>query len=161
MGEGLTVAEYVLCLKRLHGVVSAWEEYAVQHAPYWLAETVAARGRRQMLEDDLAWFGVVEYESGRALMPVFPGDGGFLGAMYVMEGSTLGGQLIARHLKRVLGLEEGRGDTYFRGHGDRTGLMWKEFCQILRTRVADEETDGTIEAAKEMFQVFGTWMQRT
>ena len=48
-------------------------------------------------------------------------DATLLGAMYVMEGSTLGGQLIARHVELVLGLTAGQGNAHFRGHNERTG----------------------------------------
>jgi heme oxygenase len=159
MGQDLSVEEYVACLRRLHGVVAAWEEYAAEHAPAWLSSVVGGRRRLGLLEDDLAWFGVRVGEDVLPSMPVMRGDGGFVGAMYVMEGSTLGGQLIARHLVRVLGLEDGHGNAYFRGHGERTGAMWKEFCQVVRTQVADEETDGAIEGAKAMFGIFGDWMR--
>ena len=77
-----------------------------------------------------------------------------------MEGSTLGGQTIARHVERVLELNAGQGDSYFRGHGENTGRMWKEFCQVQQTRVPDRETGAVVEAAKAMFQVFGSWMRR-
>jgi heme oxygenase len=158
MGEGLTVAEYVDCLKRLHGVVSAWEEYSAENVPGWLMESVKVRSRRSMLEEDLAWFGVTEHDANRPMLPAMRGDGGFAGAMYVMEGSRLGGQFIARHLVRVLDLKDGRGDAYFRGYGDRTGAMWREFCHLLREDIAEEETENAIEAAKGMFGVFGAWM---
>ena len=82
-----------------------------------------------------------------------------LGAMYVIEGSTLGGQLIGRHVERVLGLTAGQGNAYFRGHNERTGQLWKEFCDALRTKVPDRETDTVIAAAKTMFGVFWSWMR--
>jgi heme oxygenase len=76
-----------------------------------------------------------------------------------MEGSTLGGQLIARHVELVLGLTAGQGNAYFRGHNERTGQLWKEFCDALRTKVPDGETAAVIAAAKAMFGVFGAWME--
>jgi heme oxygenase len=87
------------------------------------------------------------------------GPASLLGAMYVMEGSTLGGQLIARHVELVLGLTAGQGNAYLRGHNERTGQPWKEFCNVLRTKVPDSETDAAIAAAKAMFGVFGSWMR--
>ena len=76
-----------------------------------------------------------------------------------MEGSTLGGQLIARHLEMKLHLSEGKGDAYFHGHGAQTGPMWKEFCGMLKSQVADDQTDAVVASAKQMFSVFGEWMQ--
>ena len=80
--------------------------------------------------------------------------------MYVMEGSTLGGQLIARHVKQALHLPDGCGNTFFHGHGDLTGSMWKEFCQMLKTEIPNEQTGAVVASAKSMFQTFGEWMQR-
>jgi heme oxygenase len=84
----------------------------------------------------------------------------FFGAMYVMEGSTLGGQLIARHVEVALHLSEGQGSSYFRGHGSQTGPLWKEFCEMLKLRIPDEQTDAVVVSAKAMFSTFGIWMQR-
>jgi heme oxygenase len=61
-------------------------------------------------------------------------------------------------VERVLGLTAGQGNAYFRGHNERTGQLWKEFCDALRTNVPDSETDTVIAAAKAMFGVFGSWM---
>src|SRR5580693_9409415 len=94
----------------------------------------------------------------RPTLPELRDAASLLGAMYVMEGSTLGGQLIARHVELVLGLTAGQGNAYFRGHNERTGQLWKEFCHALRTNVPDSETDAVIAAAKAMFGVFGSWM---
>jgi heme oxygenase len=86
------------------------------------------RQRRPLLELDLEWFGVAEKNDGRPMLPEMNSLPGLLGTMYVMEGSTLGGQLIARHVEVALHLGDGQGSSYFRGHGSQTGPMWKEFC---------------------------------
>jgi heme oxygenase len=160
MNENLCREEYVAFLLGIYGVVSAWERYAASFAPLWLQGIVSVRQRKQMLEDDLAWFGIAHAHQIQTMLPKISNEAGLLGSMYVMEGSTLGGQLISRHVTRVLGLHEGRGDAYFRGHGDRTGIMWKEFCEILRTRVLDADAATAIDSAKAMFQVFGSSMQQ-
>jgi heme oxygenase len=80
-------------------------------------------------------------------------------AMYVMEGSTLGGQIIARHVQTSLFLTQDHGNAFFRGHGAQTGPLWKEFCDMLTTRISHDETDEVITSAKAMFATFGSWMQ--
>jgi heme oxygenase len=52
------------------------------------------------------------------------------GALYVLEGSTLGGQIIVRHLQKAMpqGFVHA---SYFLGYQQRTGSMWKEFLQQL------------------------------
>jgi heme oxygenase len=159
MHQGLSIAEYVQCLQRIFGVVAAWEERAAQVAPEWLQHALLARQRRPLLELDLSWFGVTE-DDRRPALPEMNNLSSLFGTMYVMEGSTLGGQLIARHVEAALHLTEGRGNSYFRGNGSQTGPLWKEFCGMLNERIPDEQTDAVVVSAKAMFHTFGSWMQR-
>jgi heme oxygenase len=160
MHQGLEIAEYVQCLQRIYGVVAAWEERAAEVAPEWFRPSLRARRRSPLLEQDLAWFGAGEQDDGRPVLPEMDNLPGLFGTMYVMEGSTLGGQFIARHVEAALHLREGRGNSYFRGHGSQTGPFWKDFCEMLKLRIPDEETDAVVVSAKAMFSTFGTWMQR-
>lgn len=159
MHEGLDRAQYVQCLQQMYGVVAAWEERAAAIAPEWLQPSLAARQRKPLLASDLAWFGVTGNDDRRPTLPEMNNLPSLFGSMYVMEGSTLGGQYIARHVEAALLLREGQGYSYFRGHGSQTGRMWKEFCEMLELRVPDEDTDVVVGSAKAMFCTFGTWMQ--
>jgi heme oxygenase len=159
MAEDLDTDRYVAVLKQLYGIVVAWEELLADISPDWLQEIRIPRRRQGMLRDDLAYFGIEAAPQPTPTLPPIRSLTELLGAMYVMEGSTLGGQLIARHVERVLHLEPGIGDAYFRSHGDKTGTMWKEFCEVLRRRIPDAEARDAVFSAKKMFQAFGTWMR--
>jgi heme oxygenase (biliverdin-IX-beta and delta-forming) len=159
MDQELDVDTYVSYLLKLHGMITAWEEWAAPNAPAWIQPLLAARRRGQLLMLDLTWFGADASGEARPALPEMTDAAGLLGAMYVMEGSTLGGQLIARHVEVALGLAAGQGNAYFRGHNERTGQLWKEFCDALRTKVPESETAAVIVAAKAMFGVFGSWMR--
>ncbi len=77
------------------------------------------------------------------------------GSLYVIEGATLGGQIINRHLKQNLDLTPENGGLFFNGYGEKTGPMWKEFCEIITgfgMRVNQDET--IVESAKETFDSF-------
>ena len=158
MRPGLDSTDYAHCLKRLYGVVAAWEELAPVLAPAWLRALLIPRQRRTFLDHDLAWFGITA-PHGRAPLPALQDLPSLLGAMYVMEGSTLGGQIIARHVQTSLALTPGCGNAFFRGHGSQTGLLWKEFCEMLTTRVPDDQTHQVVTSAKATFAIFGAWMQ--
>jgi heme oxygenase len=160
MSETLHAGLYVTYITKIHSFVSTWEDIAAQSSPGWLQPTLHARQRSSMLERDLAWFHAPLAHTVQPTLPLFRTEASLLGAMYVMEGSTLGGQLISRHVTRVLGLTEGHGDSFFRGHGDRTGILWKEFCEVLRTRVPDADTEIVVHAARTMFQLFSAWMKQ-
>jgi heme oxygenase (biliverdin-IX-beta and delta-forming) len=160
MHQGLSVAQYVECLRRIYGIVAAWEERAFESAPQWLRPALIARQRKPLLELDLAWFDVIENDDNRPALPELNDLPSLFGMMYVMEGSTLGGRFIAQHVEAELHLREGRGNSYFRGHGNQTGPLWKDFCEMLKLRIPDEQTDIVVVSAKAMFSTFGTWMQR-
>ena len=160
MKPDLTKEEYVSTIGKIYQFVGLWEERAAVEAPGWLREILVARRRRSLLLGDLENFNVLLNRP--VLEPVLPptiSEAGFLGAMYVMEGSTLGGQLSARHLEKTLGLAAGNGYSYFQGHGAETGRLWREFCGILQTRVPDAESQKVIQATQQMFRAFGSWMQ--
>ena len=158
MDADLTSSQYVACLERIYGVVCAWEDRASELAPDWLQPTLAARQRQSLLKRDLAAFGVLDPDTERPTLTHITNLPSLLGFMYVMEGSTLGGQFIARHVQQVLHLQDGEGTFYFRSHGDHTGSMWKQFCEILTQKIPDDQTNIVVSSAKNMFAVFGAWV---
>jgi heme oxygenase len=81
-----------------------------------------------------------------------------IGCLYVLEGATLGGQVITRHLK-TLGIEPSTGGSFFNGYGSRTGEMWKSFQASATSFCRDEDcVKDAIYGAKRMFDVFSVWM---
>jgi heme oxygenase len=67
-----------------------------------------------------------------------------LGCLYVIEGATLGGRSITRHLQTRLGLTPQSGGAFFDGYGAHTGSQWKAFCTMLARnadRLYDPSTD--------------------
>ncbi len=172
MQPGLTREDYVAVLLRFHRVVCAWDTFAAAEAPAAFQELVRQRRRCASLEADLRELGqepidtLAKPELVKQIRAVTGGDAGglypesrFLGAMYVLEGSTLGGQYIALHVESVLGLSPGHGDRFFRGYEERTMPMWREFQQVLRA-VPEEQGGAVIEAAKGMFGIFQDWMTK-
>jgi heme oxygenase len=83
-----------------------------------------------------------------------------IGCLYVLEGATLGGQVITRHLK-TLGIEPSTGGSFFAGYGSRTGEMWKSF-QASATSFCRDEDDvkNAVHGAKRMFDLFSVWMSQ-
>jgi heme oxygenase len=78
------------------------------------------------------------------------------GALYVMEGSTLGGQVICKMIEKQLGFNTGI--SFFKGYGDNTQQMWTDFKQVL-----DEQGDQDliINSADETFIKFSDWITRS
>ncbi len=56
-----------------------------------------------------------------------------VGTLYVLEGSTLGGQGIAQHYAGRLGISEASGLAFHTGYGTETGALWREFLRALES----------------------------
>jgi heme oxygenase (biliverdin-IX-beta and delta-forming) len=153
MDGGLSVSDYVDTLQTFAAFVSEWELKAAQHCPPALQRIFDARRRALLLDADLHYFHASPL-SVKPAVPAVDNTARFLGAMYVMEGSTLGGQFISRHLETALGLRDGRGYSYFRGHGFETGRMWKDFTEVLMREAVTQPEKEIIEAARNMFEAF-------
>lgn len=81
-----------------------------------------------------------------------------LGALYVLEGSTLGGRIIAGMVSRQLGTTSSLG--FFNGYGAETSLMWQSFKEFLdQPRTAEQKTT-IIDAAKATFITFKNWIDK-
>lgn len=79
-----------------------------------------------------------------------------LGAIYVLEGSTLGGQIIAPVVARTLSLTPPTGCRYYIGYGPETGPRWKATRATIEgyaARAGDRESaiENMIAAAKRAF----------
>lgn len=77
-----------------------------------------------------------------------------LGVLYVLEGATLGGQIIGRNLNKALALTPETGAEYFHAYGSRTGAMWKAFAEAMNRGVAPEEEQRVIDGAHTAFEAF-------
>ena len=54
-----------------------------------------------------------------------------LGALYVFEGATLGGQVISKHLKDRLGIDDSTGAAFFNAYGYRALEFWRSTQRAL------------------------------
>jgi heme oxygenase len=154
MDQKIDMSTYREYLQALRGLVAAWEDASLRAAPVGLRELILCRRRLSMLDADLAWHGVAPIEHEGLTMPGLGTTATLLGAMYVMEGSALGGRVIARHLESTLLLNPRQGNAYFRGFEERTGPLWREFCEVFERTVPESESEIAIAGAREMFRAF-------
>ena len=157
MDGHLDLPTYLDTLQRLYGFVAGWEQWAAQANSVAVQALLCKRRRSALLRADLTYFATslpLRTYTGPMLSP--GSEPQVLGAMYVMEGSTLGGQFIARHVETTLALSPGQGDSFFRGYGDSTGGMWREMKDALAA-LPDSTSEETIQAAKALFHDFAQW----
>lgn len=87
-------------------------------------------------------------------VPQLPGVPEGLGALYVLEGATLGGQVITRHLQRNLGITPESGGAYFHAYGAATGQMWRALAGAMNQGVDPEDEPRVIAGAQHTFDLF-------
>ena len=77
-----------------------------------------------------------------------------IGALYVMEGSTLGGQIISKMINHQLGLEKIPLD-FFNGYKNDTILMWQNFKIAMdQLKLNEREENIIIRSANNTFKRF-------
>lgn len=109
------------------------------------------RRKLAMLEADAK---VLELEEPEAFedLPDLSSLPKVFGSLYVVEGSTLGGAVIARHLKEHLGLTPENGGAFYSSYGPMIGPMWKSFGEAITAYAGDGSNDDEIvESAKKTF----------
>lgn len=110
------------------------------------------------LEKDLVFLGLLDEAKKHSAyngLPSIDSPEKAFGSLYVLEGATLGGQVINRHLKQHLDLSPENGGSFFNGYGEKTGLMWKEFIEIANNFAIQANNDEAIvESAKVTFDSF-------
>jgi len=78
-----------------------------------------------------------------------------LGVLYVLEGSTLGGAVLRRHLASAFGLTDA-GLRYYSPYGIHPKPHWVAFSQRMDAAVTDaDEADRVVAAASETFVRIG------
>jgi len=84
-----------------------------------------------------------------------------LGCLYVVEGSTLGGQVITRQLQKNFAITPDTGGAFFAGYGAETGSRWQEFGAMITSQALRLEQDDVIVAsANRTFETLDQWLVR-
>jgi heme oxygenase len=134
-------------------------------SPIWaeLAFDFAARRKVPRLEKDLMALGKTAEELTRsprcAELPQLDTMPQVLGCLYVIEGATLGGQVITRHLLATHEITPETGGAFFAGYGAETGPRWQAFGAMI-TAAAERSgaADEIIASANRTFETLDHWL---
>ncbi len=134
----LTVEHYVRILQAFSAFFEPVEAEMYARCPAEYRALWQGRRRAHRLVDDLNALGVKVSDppAGAFAIPDVSDIGRWLGALYVLEGSTLGGQVICSHLERCFGWRNGAGYSFFQGHGAHTRERWREVVEALESSSA-------------------------
>ena len=93
-------------------------------------------------------------------LPVIDSSAACLGVLYVLEGATLGGQILRREISTRLGLEADNGAAFLDIYGAATGRRWRDFIEYLGSRsMSADERAAVVTAAQTTFSCFERWLE--
>ncbi len=160
MSASVTKTDYAEYLAAIHRVYALMESALFDHIPPQLLAALGVRPKLPALEADLADLGAEPLRplgrAAAALRLPRPGDlAGSVGALYVLERATLGGRVVARHLRRKLP-DQGAGVPFrfLEFHGAEVAGAWRRFAitlDALKTR-PDFPAGRLIEGAQVAFE---------
>jgi heme oxygenase (biliverdin-IX-beta and delta-forming) len=152
-----TKEDYVRMLNWLYGFYAPMEDLIRKHLTPDSLPDIDRRCRAEYLLWDIRESGVPnpEYEKCRELPTIYSADQA-IGALYVLEGSTLGGRIIAGMIQGQLGADAPT--TYFNGYGEENIRMWQVYKDFLDKPRTVEQQTAIIDAAKATFITFKNWI---
>jgi heme oxygenase len=146
-----TLGFYLVVEQQLRGL-GAWEA---------LGLPASDREKLPLLAEDIVLLGNLEPASIRACdaPPEFSSTAEAVGGAYVLEGSTLGGRVISRHIRGLFGPDVAR--TFLECYGSDTREKWQSFRAALERFASSREVeDQIIAGARDTFRSFARWLER-
>jgi heme oxygenase len=165
LDDKLSHATYRHFVQRLFGFYDPLETRLLA-LPWWDSVGIdyLQRQKTPRLRHDLQTLG--DTEAGIAALPrcedlpPLMNPAQLWGCLYVIEGATLGGQVIIKHLNANLGLTAAAGASFFDGYGAQTGSRWKAFCAAVPAEGIDSQggAQAMLRSANRTFDVFSEWL---
>ena len=150
--------DYVALLHIFYGFFQPVEELIAAQISNPVLPDIHERRNAKIILEDLASLGKHEPPVICHSLPAINDLPAALGALYVLEGSTLGGRVIRKMLLKhpSLSLDESK-LKFFNGYGDATGEKWKAFQQCINRY--DHQSEEIITAARDTFSKFSNWIR--
>lgn len=136
---------YIQALQGFEVLLAVWEPLVLRALPIRLHEWLASRSRYAFARSDLEQLGcgpIVDADlrercAAHVRFIDLASVATAFGSMYVLEGSRLGGQVIARAVRDAPDIGA-RNATYFAGSGSATGLGWRDFLARMEAEISDD-----------------------
>ena len=159
----LSLAIYCQLLNRFWGYYAPLEDLLrIEIDIYWPGKEYISseRAKAPLLEKDLRVFGQsAELLERCTSLPELKTHAQVLGCLYVIEGATLGGQIISKHLLANLGLGPETGAAFFNGYGADTCLQWQSFRSFLTSNAESmNQDDEIVVSGNDIFKTLSQWL---
>lgn len=154
MKPGLTCQAYASVLQAFYGFYAALEPWLVQALEtQWLAHaTYRYQCRAPLLAQDLLDLGfqpaTCSLQTGEPPITMHSLEQ-VMGVLYVLEGATQGGRVIAPHVAYELNLSPEFGARYFYLHVEQ---RWKELLALMASSALPSYSSSAVESARETFR---------
>lgn len=133
--------DYISLLKLFYGYYHPLEKKIMQFIDETVVPDFKQRCRSSLIVADLQAMGAgISAIPQTKKLPPITGTAEALGALYVLEGSTLGGRYIARMLSQQYPALQPHQLKFFTGYGTNTGIMWTRFVTVLNEFATDAYT---------------------
>jgi heme oxygenase len=157
--------DYCRLLERLFGLYEPLEQ-VFRSFDDWTRIGLALEGHPHVarLSDDLIALGSDPRRVPRVpatMLPELPSFPHALGALYVLEGSLLGGRIILRALEPRLGSIIAGATGFFTGHGAQAGPIWQAFRATLDSfdRLRPGVREDVLLGAENLYRAMLSWFQ--
>lgn len=152
MSPDVTIEDYKIYLEKMYGIIMPFER-DIQPKLSHIVTDMANRQKHHLLLNDLKMLNsntenIPQYHFSTA------NEAAALGSMYVLEGSTMGGMVIQKHMSKL--------DVpvqYFASYGSNTAMMWRTFIDALTTyAVTHNKQEEIIDSAVATFKTMDNWL---
>jgi heme oxygenase (biliverdin-IX-beta and delta-forming) len=151
--------EYGKLLNAFYGYIFPVQERIAAHIDHNIVPDMDQRRNAALITGDLLTISIKPDHQFAVDLPAIDDHASAIGALYVLEGSTLGGKIISKTISERLGKTEGF--SFFRGYGAETGPRWKKFTQYLEHDQHIPDAEIIANSAVKTFTLFGTWFDKS
>ncbi|MDM1048663.1 biliverdin-producing heme oxygenase [Sphingobacterium hotanense] len=151
--------DYADLLKFFFSYFETLEQQIANNIPASLEPYFRVRRSAKDIAKDIAVLGADLADLPQAFLPIIENKNQAIGALYVLEGSIMGGPYIVKMLQKQ-GIETGF--NFFQGYGEQSAEKWAKFTKIINTEVAEEkDIEEAIASAHNTFEQFSNTFTNT
>lgn len=152
-------------LEDFYGLYVPLEDAFLKQATDSLYEQVLSRRKVPWLIEDLTHLGLTSHDI-RSLalcldLPRITTEAELLGSLYVVEGATLGGQVVSEWWSRSRGSGSLKCNRFFQSYGKDVARKWQSFLELLPERIdTGRKEEEAVRTACATFVAFERWLTR-
>lgn len=150
---------YIAVLQMMYGFYYPLEKKFSQYITADILPDIEQRHKSSFAKNDIENLAANSQGIIAGVLPAISNTAQAFGAMYVLEGSTLGSVYIAKMLKKKSPAFSQMQMCFFNSYGEKTGTMWKYFKDVMDNYLQHQhDIDKAIITANETFEAMKIWI---